>query len=199
MPEIKDDLPSLKMWRPNGDITIPPLPEGFKIRRLDWKTEGACWCSCFIKDDMGVCETTQELFEDKMAHDASVPPNSIFVVADENDIPVATATAQIKEAAGLPYLHMVAVRPDMTGRGLGFAVNAAVIEEHRRNGRNGCWLVTQDWRKAAVKLYVKLGFRAVMIHDSLPERWKSLAEELKMPVVKCVDGDTNPLPDITST
>ena len=152
--QTADELPSLKMWRP--DIPLPDalLPEGYAVRVLK-DDEGVYWCSCFEKDDMGITELSQELFKTKMLDDSNVPAGSIIAVENKDHIPVATCTAQLKD--GEPYLHMVATSPQARGKGLGLAACAAALKMHIEQGRKGCWLITQDFINAGKAMGVLIG------------------------------------------
>lgn len=179
------DLPALKMWRPDSPLPKVAVPSGFRVRLLR-DNEGEDWCRCVL-NDMGVDEVSQALFEKQMLNDPNVPKNSIFCVADKEDIPVATATAQFKIDLNAAYLHMVGVREDMRGKGLGFLVNAAAINQHRENGRPECFLTTHDWRLPALKQYVRLGFLPLINHESVRPRWKEILKLLGFDSIDCVD------------
>ncbi|HOU10711.1 MAG TPA: GNAT family N-acetyltransferase [Clostridiales bacterium] len=193
--QTADELPSLKMWRP--DIPLPDalLPEGYAVRVLK-DDEGVYWCSCFEKDDMGITELSQELFKTKMLDDSNVPAGSIIAVENKDHIPVATCTAQLKD--GEPYLHMVATSPQARGKGLGLAACAAALKMHIEQGRKGCWLITQDFRLAAIKQYLRLGFLPVLFHESLRGRWEVIAGQLGLERLACVGEDLKPMEDILS-
>ncbi len=171
------------MWRPNVPLPNFALPEGYIIRELK-KGEEEAWCEC-IGNDMGVHEVSLAAFRKRMG-DKTVKPGSILVVADKNGMPVATATAQRKKF-GEPWLHMVAVRESERGKKLGKPIVAAVLQRHLDNGKNGCYLVTQEHRVAAVKLYLELGFYPVMNHPSYRERYEQLAFNYNLPQIKCID------------
>lgn len=126
-----------------------------------------------------------------MLKDPNVPKNSIYCIADLNDDPVATATAQFKIDQDSAYLHMVGVREDMRGRGLGLHVNAAAIDHHRRNGHGQCFLTTHDWRLPALKQYVRLGFLPVLNHESIRPRWGEILSKLGFESIVCVDDNRN--------
>lgn len=193
MREISNDLPAYSMWRPDCPLDEYTLPPGFRLRLLR-NDEGEAWCACCF-NDMGVDEISQALFEKKMLEDATVPPSSIYCIEDAQGVPVATATAQIKEGEKA-YLHMVAAREDMRGKGLGLPVCAAVIEKHRREGRMDCRLTTHDWRLSAVKQYVRLGFLPVLNHENARARWQNTIKVLGIARLPCVDERLKPLEDI---
>ncbi len=194
MAEIPQDLPALRMWRPNSPLPDYSLPQGYHIRLLR-DDEGEAWCACLL-NDMGIDVISQELFKEKMLDDADVPDNSIFCVEDENHIPVATATAQLKKEGNVATLHMVGARESARGKGLGLAVCAAAVQKHLNEGYEGCFLTTHDWRLPAIKHYLKLGFMPVLNHESMRGRWKIIAKTFQLPSIPCVNEDLTTAEDI---
>lgn len=197
MAEIKQDLPALRMWRPDTELPVFNLPQGYRVRLLA-DNEGKAWCACLL-NDMGIDKISQELFKEKMLDDVNVPKNSIFCVEDENHIPVATATAQFKLDGEGAHLHMVGARESARGKRLGLSVCAAVVQKHRDDGHVTCLLSTHDWRLPAVKQYLKLGFLPLLSHESMRSRWETIAKTFSIPSIPCVNEDLSPAEDIIAT
>ena len=194
MSETQQELPALRMWRPDTELPVCVLPPGYRVRLLA-DDEGEAWCACVL-NDMGVDKISQELFKEKMLDDVNVPANSIFCIEDENHIPVATATAQLKLEGDGPHLHMVGVRENARGKGLGLPVCAAAVQKHRNEGRANCFLSTHDWRLPAVKQYLKLGFLPVLNHESVRGRWSVILKIFNIPSIPCVNEDSSPAENI---
>jgi len=194
MADIPQDLPALRMWRPSKPLPVCSLPQGYSIRLLA-DNEGEAWCTCLL-NDMGIDVISQELFKEKMLDDADVPENSIFCVEDENHIPIATATAQLKKDGNVATLHMVGAKESERGKGIGLAVCAAAVQKHLDDGCEGCFLTTHDWRLPAVKHYLKLGFMPVLNHESMRGRWTIIAKTFHLPSIPCVNEDLSPAEDI---
>lgn len=194
MSEAQQELPALRMWRPDSELPVFALPQGYRIRLLA-DDEGEAWCACVL-NDMGVDKISQELFEAKMLDDENVPKNSIFCVEDENHTPVATATAQLKLDGNVPHLHMVGARESARGKGLGLPVCAAAVQKHLDEGFAGCYLTTHDWRLPAVKQYLKLGFLPVLNHESARGRWGIIAKIFNIASIPCVNEDLSQAEDI---
>jgi mycothiol synthase len=104
----------------------------------------------------------------------------MWVVAADNEA-VATATARKTDQPNVGYVHFVATHPDHRGRRLGSAVTVAVLREFEARGATEAMLTTDDYRLAAIKTYLRLGFQPDCTHESHPERWRevfsSLSEE----------------------
>jgi mycothiol synthase len=194
MAEIPQDLPALRMWRPNTPLPVCSLPQGYSIRLLR-DDEGEAWCACLL-NDMGIDVISQELFKEKMLDDADVPSDSIFCVEDEKHLPVATATAQLKKEGNVATLHMVGAKESARGKGLGLAVCAAAVQKHLDEGYEGCFLTTHDWRLPAVKHYLKLGFMPVLNHESMRGRWQIIAKTFQLASIPCVNEDLSFAEDI---
>jgi RimJ/RimL family protein N-acetyltransferase len=56
--------------------------------------------------------------------------------------------------------YAVFLRQDLRGRGMGTALNRAVVDAARAAGLRGLWLTVEGRNKAAVRSYEKVGFRA---------------------------------------
>jgi len=164
-------------------VNTYPLPPGYAIRPLE-KGEEELWCECII-GDMGVNEVSAGQFNERVGDDPDVGEGNVLVIADADGVPAATACVQTQD--GEPWLHLVSVKQSERGKGLGKPICAAVIQKHLDEGRPGCYLVTQDFRKAAVKMYLEMGFLPVMDHPSYKERYAALAKELGIEKITGID------------
>jgi predicted dehydrogenase/GNAT superfamily N-acetyltransferase len=95
---------------------------------------------------------------------------------------VATSVATHNPIDGMPYggeLGWVAGAPEHAGKGLGYAVCAAVIRRFLQAGYRNIYLYTDDFRLPALKTYLKLGFRPWMYCDGMEQRWNAIFKILK--------------------
>ena len=69
-------------------------------------------------------------------------------------------------------LGWVAGDPAHAGRGLGLAVCAAVTSRLIELGYRNIHLYTEHWRFAALKTYLKLGYRPFLFTPEMPARWQ---------------------------
>ena len=76
-------------------------------------------------------------------------------------------------------LDYVATHPDHQGRGLGRATCTSVSRYLVAQGCAMVSLLTDDWRLAAIHLYLSLGYEPVMNRDDMPERWARVRTELE--------------------
>ena len=82
-----------------------------------------------------------------------------YVVA-RGDLLVATASARLmpEHYPGSGYLHWVGADPTHHGKGLGMLVNLRVLQHFQEAGLRDAVLETQDFRVAAVRSYLRIGF-----------------------------------------
>ncbi len=78
-------------------------------------------------------------------------------------------------------LGWVAADPDHRGRGLGLAVSAAVTARLLDAGYRDVHLYTEDFRLAALKTYLKLGYLPFVFAPDILPRWRRVCERLPWP------------------
>lgn len=78
-------------------------------------------------------------------------------------------------------LGWVAAHPDHAGNGLGKAVCGTVVGRLIKGGYTNIYLNTDDERLPAIKIYLTLGFRPVIITADMNERWEKVCEALAWP------------------
>lgn len=75
----------------------------------------------------------------------------------------------------------VAVDPDHRGRHLGMAVSAAATARLVEAGVRPIHLYTEDFRLAALKTYLKLGYVPYLCAPDMPERWRQVCVQVGWP------------------
>ena len=94
---------------------------------------------------------------------------------------VGTATAwESSERRGHGMVHYVAVLPKHRGKRLGFMLVARVLQLLERMGYPDVWLSTDDFRLAAIRVYLELGFEPASAHPSHKERWEIVRHKLAL-------------------
>ena len=78
-------------------------------------------------------------------------------------------------------LGWVAGDPAHAGKGLGRAVSAAVTARLLDAGYRNIHLYTEDWRLAALKTYLKLGYIPFLYSAEMPDRWQAICTRLQWP------------------
>ncbi|MCU0521076.1 MAG: GNAT family N-acetyltransferase [Anaerolineae bacterium] len=114
-----------------------------------------------------------------------VLPDGFFVAVHmPTDELVATAMATHNPTRLHAYggeLGWVAGRSAHAGNGLGTAVCAAVVRRFLSAGYRRIYLLTDDWRLPALKVYLKLGFVPYLFEAGIAPRWQTICESLHWP------------------
>ncbi len=172
------DQPQLIMYRKNL-LAIPEfkLPEGYSIRAY---RDG---------DDLLLTPVFQECFDPGWSSDRVVKtfvedpcwsPGRMCVLCRGDEV-VGTASAwESRERHGHGMVHYVAVRSEHRGKGLGRTIVTRVLQLLERMGYPDAWLSTDDWRLAAIKVYLDLGFEPVNTDKSHKERWEIVRHKLEL-------------------
>jgi len=116
---------------------------------------------------------------------ATVLPEGFFVVIHESTGQiVASAMATHNPSELHPFggeLGWLAACPDHRGKGLGTAVCAAVTARFLGAGYRRIYLRTDDWRLAAIQVYLKLGYVPFLHAPDMEGRWRAVCEKLAWP------------------
>jgi mycothiol synthase len=168
------------MLRPSlAALPEPRLPLGYGLRHFR-ESDAPHWSAVYA-DAFGRAHAP-ELFERIMRADAAFRAERVWFVTFD-DIPVATASAYARPAfmpeAGM--IHYVATRPAHAGKRLGFAATIAALRHMVTEGWRAAWLSTDDFRLAAIRVYLDLGFQPLLTDDSHRERWPEVFAGLAAP------------------
>ncbi|MDA1192497.1 MAG: GNAT family N-acetyltransferase [Candidatus Poribacteria bacterium] len=170
----------LRMKRDDYDgLPEVAMPDGYTLRAYQPGDEPH-WANVINSvGDLGKWDVDR-VYSGLTQTDRFQPSGLFFAVKD--DTPVATACAYPERAGdkSVGQLHMVGVDPAHQGKRLGFWVSLAVVEWYRDNGFERVYLLTDDFRLAAVKTYLNMGFKPDFRDDDHEGRWKKLYETLKI-------------------
>ena len=164
------------MRRPSLDDLppTPPLPEGYVLRAFE------------PGDLPGLAAILTVAFntawdEEKVRRDLSEAPDvdGVYVIA-QGGSPVATASARLlpDRFPGSGYVHWVGTDPRHQGKGLGTLVSRRVLEHFRAANLADAVLETDDFRLAAIRSYLKLGFIPEYPDVSHKMRWARVLPQL---------------------
>lgn len=162
--------PQLVMRREHLDgLPEVQLPDGYTLRCY-WDGDGAAW-EQIIAESFGRAVEVGEFDRNIRQRDPFRPERVLFVLHGAE--PVATASAWDSPGWGLDtgQLHMVGVKPGHQGKRLGYWVSLGVLHQFRTEGRRSAMLSTDDFRLAAVKIYLALDFEPVLVHETQRQRW----------------------------
>ncbi|MFC1479451.1 GNAT family N-acetyltransferase [Planctomycetota bacterium] len=174
------------------DIPEVKLPDGYEIRTY-LPGDGAAWERIIG----GSFEKEMEpgSFDSIMRDDSAFRPERIFFVMYDS-MPAATASAWYMPEYGeeYGYLHYVGCANDHRGKGLGKTVNYAALHHMKKEGRTKALLRTDDFRIPAIKTYLKLGFKPLLMHENQGERWRNILSGIDADLIeKFKDNLSGPL------
>ena len=172
----------LQMVWPERLLDRPPevtLPEGYVLRNFRFQEAPAYYA---LMDGAGF----KEWNDDKLfPWFARLLPHGFFVIEHTpTGALVATAMASRNPKPLHPEggeLGWVAADAKHGGKGLGKAVCAAVVRSFLEAGFKRIYLLTDDWRLPAIKVYLQLGWDPFLFAPDMDERWKIVCEQLKWP------------------
>ena len=136
----------------------------------------------------------RERFIDRMLGDPRVEYDHIYIAIEKaTGKGVATATSQIDEKHEECMLHMVSSCEDYRGKGLGRAVCTKVLEQMYAEGVEEVTLKTDEFRLAAICLYLSFGFVPMFIDDTMESRWDGVMKELGRSEYDAIDIEGKPI------
>ncbi|MCX5904112.1 MAG: GNAT family N-acetyltransferase, partial [Proteobacteria bacterium] len=127
-----------------------------------------------------VAEADMEWFCRTFSNDPEYNPDNLLLIY-EDTTPIAAAAAWQKllgsKKTGL--VHMVGVDRKYQGRGLGRVITLLVLKRLRKRGFKEVMVATEDFRIAALSLYLALGFKPLYRHRSDEKRWKRVMQKMR--------------------
>ena len=178
----QDDEFQLQMVWPEQLLTAPPrvqLPDGYTIRTYQPGDEFRFY------EVMALAGWTG--WNDEKLHPwlSRILPDGWFMIIDEvSEEIVATAMCLHNYKETNPFqgeLGWLACDPAHTGRGLGLVVSAAVTARFITAGYRHICLYTEDFRLAALKSYLKLGYVPFLYIPKMLDHWQAICEQLQWP------------------
>lgn len=156
------------------DEPSPPRPPaGYGVRAYRPGDERA-WIEILSTGDFGVWDRPR--LERMLAGErAQLPREGIrFATVEDRPVGAACAFLHASEREDVPELGWVAVHPEHRGRGLGLQVCRAVLGYVGGLGHTYAYLLTEDFRLAAITTYLRLCFEPEMTDPSQRARWLAL-------------------------
>lgn len=183
------------IWRPETNTTPAEIKtkDGYEIRSLsEDMIEG--WCETSAELTGGRQWTRDEFIRNMLlSPPLTLSPKYIYcAVEKETGKVVGTAAACLDGTRNYGALHMVTVRGDRKGLGLGKAVCAACVGAFIANGITEAILSTDDFRIPAIAIYLSLGFLPTLHEDDMRGRWTAVLKNMKWPQpVEAYDKEKN--------
>jgi mycothiol synthase len=162
-----------------GNPPAGPVPEGCRLRQFRPQDRAAYL-------DLMRLAGFQDWGEDRLdGMLKKILPRGFFVIEERaTGLLVATAMATHNPEPRHPFggeLGWVAGHPGHARRGLGRAVCAAVVRRYSEINYERIYLKTDDWRLAALKVYLGLGFEPLLYLPEMAARWEAVCRALGRP------------------
>lgn len=171
--------PQLEMRRPHlDDIPSVPLPPGHAIRVYRPGDEAA-WAA-IMNECVGSNWTVERCRKSLIEQPQFEPEGLFFALCEDQPVGSACAWRTKAEEQQTGYLHMVGVLRAHRGKRLGWAVSVEVLKYLKQRGFSEARLLTDDFRLSAVRSYLGVGFEPLITHESHPDRWNKVREQLGM-------------------
>jgi mycothiol synthase len=163
------------MVRPLTEVVpIPPVPHGYELRQFRPDDERA-YDDLFhlaFEDESRLTETLERTLS-----------GDFFVVVDRaSGHLVASCMALVGSGsprhADAGQLGWLVTDPAHTRKGLGTLVATCATNRLAAEGYRRPFLGTEDFRIAAISIYLKLGWRPFVYLDDMNERWRSILVRL---------------------
>lgn len=188
-------MSSLKMYNFNPEVKGKTLPEGFSVVKFSSEKDIDAWVE-ICSDGLIDSNTAYERFRCELIDIDGPDPyrDTYFIEKDGKKIATYTVVPDMW-STGMGYIHMVAVKSEYRGLGLGSFIADDSLRKLVDMGKKKIFLLTGDGRLPALSTYLKAGFLPVNYIDDegkdMTERWKRVAENLKIDNMKLLDNDGN--------
>ncbi len=182
-------MAQLKMyWLKGTPVADSELPEGYSIVNYKSADEKMPWVEC-CKNGLVADDADEGSFDERITFRKNCIPETDLFFLDYNGEHIGTVTAIYHPDENKGEVHMVGIRTDYRGRGLGKYLNNIAIKKLAAQGVDYIFLTTDEWRKGAVKSYFTAGFIPVEYDVEMKERWEKVLYEHGIDSVDMVNED----------
>ena len=165
----------LQMLRPDLErLPDQRIPAGYALRTWLPGDEQA-WAS-IMNTGIGADWTAAKVAEQFSTRPQFTPDAVFFAILGGRPVGTAAAWRIPETETRQGYVHMVCVLPEHRGKGLGYLVTLATLHWFKQHGFASVLLETDDWRLAAIRVYLQLGFapRFDTGDAEMAERWQKV-------------------------
>lgn len=169
-------MSQLKMyWVNDGkEAVYPELPEGVSVVTLPELEDGIeKWLDIV---QYGLTENGRgdySLFERAMLANKGYDKNKCFFIVYEGKA-VATVDVLCEDDTKHGIINMVACMPECRGKGFGTLLGRLAVYSLKQSGMVTAHLVTDDFRAAAIRSYLKVGFVPGSFEEDYRQRWLAI-------------------------
>lgn len=183
----------LKMYFISPKARNIPLPDGFTVTKFQSEDDIADWLDIchdgLIAPDAGIEKFRCELVD----IDGPDPyRDTHFIEKDGKKIATFTIVPNMW-STGMGYIHMVALRSEYRGHGLGSFMADYSIKKLIEIGKDRIFLLTGDARIPALRTYINAGFLPVNYIDEegkdMVARWQNVVNTLGLDSLDLLNDD----------
>ena len=175
--------PQLLMWFPDSkSIPDSNLPDGFTHRSFQGGDEEGWYGLLNANKQLGVWN--RDRIDEERAG-ALVEDGQHFVLNQRGNFVACAGVYDRERDEGACWeIGWIAADQNHRSLGLGKFVLANALRFTRKLEKRPVYLLTDDFRKPAIKTYLKLGFVPDLSHPSYKDRWRKVLASLGPPYVK---------------
>ena len=183
------------MYNFNPKVRGKALPEGFTVTKYKGEEDIPAWCE-ICSDGLIDPATAEQRFVNELINIVGPDPlrDTYFIEKDGKKIATYTVVPNMW-STGMGYIHMVAVKSEYRGLGLGSFIADDSLSKLIAMGKDKVFLLTGDKREAALSTYIKAGFLPVNYIDDenkdMVERWQNIVNNLKLKELTLLDNEGN--------
>ena len=165
----------LEMVRPSslGLVEVPSIPDGYALRQLRSGDEVP------YDDLFHLAFADEDRFQETIARTL---PGGFFVVEHLASHELVASCVAMRGSSSPRHkagqLGWLVTDPSHTRKGLGTMVSASVTNRLVAEGCERPFLGTEDFRIAAILIYLNLGWRPHIYRDDMEPRWRSIYARL---------------------
>lgn len=174
------ERPQLRMVWPTDRLNDPPVvsvPDGYTLRLFDPEKDGGRMVE--LMRAVG----WEQWDENKLREVLQITlPKSWFLLVEEASGEIVASAEGLHNYKGCtPFwgnLGWVGCDPAHRGKALGTTVTAAVVGRLIEIGYERIDLYTEDYRPAAIKTYLKMGWLPAIHKEEREEQWRECCEKV---------------------
>lgn len=158
---------------------LPPIhiPAGYALRTYEGEADNAVWVH-IMQNSLGSKYTLAGFISGIRDRPQFKPEMLFFLTHDGKPVGSSCAWRRDPSERRVGYVHMVGLLPEHRGKGLGRLLTLRTLHYFKEHGFTQAVLNTDDFRLAAIKSYLGLGFRPVMADEDHPARWLAIFRQL---------------------
>ena len=178
-------MQQLKMYRPGTlEVQASVIPEGYTLSRYQQGSDREAWAAC-CRDGL-LAE-----YDTMIAARPEITPEEDLFFLDHDGAHIGTITAYVQKN-GKGMIHMLGLRPEYRGRQLSSILLRAALAHLAQKGAALVELTTDEWRSAAIRLYLREGFLPVEYDIGMQDRWEQALETADVESAQMVYDDATP-------